>query len=82
MPENSAAIGLLLLSLKTLSQRALLAVASLFVAATVGSVWWLFNNALPADPSPRQLIGLGLYCIFVLAIHIVGRKNAVDRERR
>ena len=71
--ETNAALGLLLLSLKTLSQKTLVALNSLFVLFTVGSVWWLFNEALPVNPSTAQLIGLGLYSAFVLAVHAVRR---------
>ena len=75
--ENQAdpniSLKLLLLSLKALSQRALVAFSSLFTFAAVGSAWWLFNESLPTNPSPNQLIGLGLYGAFVLAIHWVRR---------
>lgn len=72
--DDSAALGLLLLSLKTISQRA---IANLRVALTIGSVasvWWLFNAALPTNPTVNQLIGLGLYGAFVLAVHRVSRR--------
>ena len=71
---DSAALGVLLLSLKTLSQRTLVALGNLLTIASVASVWWLFNEALPANPSVNQLIGLGLYGAFVLAVHrVAGR---------
>jgi len=75
-PQNdqaAAAMQLLLLSIKTISQRALIALSNLFTVAAVGSTWWLFNEALPINPSANQLIGLGLYGVFVLAIHWVRR---------
>lgn len=75
-PQNdqaAAAMQLLLLSIKTISQRALIALSNLFTVAAVGSTWWLFNAALPINPSANQLIGLGLYGVFVLAIHWVRR---------
>lgn len=70
------ALGLLLLSLKALSQRALVAISSLFTFAAVGSAWWLFDNDIPADPSVRQLIGLTLYSGFLLAVLWIRRKGA------
>ena len=71
---DSAALGVLLLSLKTLSQRTLVALGNLLTIASVASVWWLFNEALPANPSVNQLVGLGLYGAFVLAVHrVAGR---------
>ena len=36
-------------------------------------VWWLFNNALPANPTVNQLTGLGLYGALVLAVLWVKR---------
>ena len=71
---DSAALGVLLLSLKTPSQRTLVALGNLLTIASVASVWWLFNEALPANPSVNQLVGLGLYAAFVLAVHrVTGR---------
>ena len=71
--DNGAALQLLLLSLKSLSQKTIVALSSLFTLATVFSVWWLFDNDLPADPSTRQLVGLGLYGTFVLLVHWMRR---------
>lgn len=71
---DSAALGVLLLSLKTLSQRTLVAIGNLLTIASVASVWWLFNEALPTNPSVNQLVGLGLYGLFVLVVHrVAGR---------
>lgn len=70
---TKALSSLLLLSLKALSQRALVALASLFTLVAVASTWWLFEEALPVNPSVNQLVGLGLYGLFVLAIHWVKR---------
>ena len=69
------ALGLLLLSLKALSQRAIIAVSSLFMFAAVGSVWWLFDNDIPTDPTTHQLVGVGLYGGFVLAVLWLRRKG-------
>ena len=74
--DHSAALSLLLLSLKTVSQRALIAISSMFTFAAVGSAWWLFDNDIPADPSTHQLIGLGLYGAFVLTVLWIKRKGA------
>lgn len=64
--------GMLLLGLKTLSQRAVAAIADLFTLATVGSVFWLWYASL--EPSIHQLIGLGMYACFVLAINFIVRR--------
>lgn len=71
--DNSAALQLLLLSLKALSQRAVIALASLFTAAAVSSVWYLYYAALPVAPSIAQLVGLGMYSVFTLAVLWVKR---------
>lgn len=82
VPEEAAAppaadavgLGMLLLGLKTLSQRALAGARTVLTIASVASVWWLFQTALPANPSINQLVGLGLYSLFVLAVHrVAGR---------
>lgn len=72
-PAQNAALGMLFLSLKALSQRALTAISDLFTLATVGSVWWLYQ-ATPF-PEDKQLISLGSYAVFVLAINIIVRRK-------
>jgi hypothetical protein len=62
------ALSLLLLALKTISQRTLIALAQLAAVMALASVWWLFYAALPIDPSAHQLVGLGMYGVFVLAV--------------
>lgn len=71
--RDDAALALLLTALKTLSQRTVVALGQLAAVFALFSVWWLFNNALPADPSVHQLIGLGLYGALVLAVLWVKR---------
>lgn len=62
------ALSLLLLALKALSQRTIVAIAQLAAVMALASVWWLFYAALPVDPSVHQLTGLGMYGAFVLAV--------------
>ena len=64
---------LLLLSLRAVSQRAVTAVSHLFtllVVAGTGALWW---HVLP-DPSVLQLVGLGGWAVFVLAIEWIRRR--------
>lgn len=61
---SQAAIATLLLALKTLSQKALLAFIQLFTLLTVGSAFWLWMT-IP-QPDTHQLISLGMYAVFVL----------------
>ena len=64
---------LLLLSLRAVSQRAVTAVSHLFTAAMVGSALLLWWTVLP-DPSVLQLVGLGGWALFVLAIEWIRRR--------
>ena len=65
--------GLLLMSLRALSQRAVVALSALFTLALAGSAFALWWSVLP-NPSVLQLAGLGMYAGFVLALEFVRRK--------
>lgn len=71
---TSVATQLLALGLKTLSQRALSAIADLFTLATVGSAFYLWF--LTPTPNLFQIISLTIYALFVLAANYIvrGRK--------
>lgn len=62
----------LLLALRALSQRFVVALANLFTLLTVGSAFWLWWS-IP-DPSNTQLASLGMYALFVVAINVIVRK--------
>jgi hypothetical protein len=62
------ALSLILLAVQALSNRALVAIGNLVSAAILLSVWWLFDAAIPVNPSVNQLVGLGLYGVFALAV--------------
>ena len=66
--------GLLLLALKTLSQRALAAIADLFTLATVGSAFWLFF-AIKDVPTVFQIVLAAIYALFVLAANWIVRRG-------
>lgn len=70
--KSDAAAQMLVLALKALSQRALVALSACFTLLTVGSAFALWWRVLP-DPSVLQLVGLGIYALFLLAIHFVRR---------
>ena len=63
----------LMLALKGLSQRAIIAVDNLFTLLTVGSAFWLWLS-IPS-PSTYQLIGLAMYAVFVLAANWIVRRK-------
>lgn len=58
-------VNMLMLVLRTLAQRTIVALSKLFVLLTVGSVFWLCLT-LP-EPNTLQLVQIGMYCLFVLA---------------
>jgi len=68
--ETDKAAAALMLALKALSQRALVAFHSLFTLLLAGSAFALWWRTLP-DPSVFQLVGLSIYAAFVLALHVV-----------
>lgn len=70
---DEAATAMLLLGLKTLSQRFIVALSNLFTLLTCVSAFILWQNVLP-NPTGLQLTGLGLYGVFILLLHIVRRK--------
>ena len=72
-PKADPGAAMLLLGLKTLSQRAIAAVADLFTLATVGSAFWLLMSI--KNPDPYQLIELAMYGAFILTINWIIRRR-------
>lgn len=70
---SKAAMGLLLLSIKQLSQRTLVAASTCFTFALAASAFFLWWTVLGA-PTPLQLTGLGMYSGFALALEFVRRR--------
>lgn len=64
---EQATTNMLMLALRALSQRSLIALSNLFVLLTAASAWWLWMVTLPA-PSIAQLVGLALYGALILAL--------------
>ena len=69
-PIESGLAYLLMTSLKALSQRALVALASmvdLLLIASAFALWFM----IIATPDVSQLVGVGMYALFILAaIHL------------
>lgn len=63
----------LILGLKALSQRAIAAIADLFMLATVGSAFWLW--LLTPKPDLFQIVSLTIYALFVLAANYIVRRR-------
>lgn len=71
-PTGDPALGAIMLALKTLSQRTIVALSRLAAMAMVGSVFWLFMS-IPS-PSQAQIIWGGMYSVFILAVlFLLGR---------
>ncbi|TXH15065.1 MAG: hypothetical protein E6R03_07960 [Hyphomicrobiaceae bacterium] len=64
---SAAHIQILLLALKTLSQRTVLALAALKAMILAGTVFWLALTIMP-EPSSLKLTGLAIYSIFILLV--------------
>lgn len=63
--ETSAFSSLLFVSLKALSQRALVALASLVDLALIASAFVIWRSVM-GEPSVLQLVGVGMYAAFIL----------------
>ena len=72
--EMNALMSMLMMSLKALSQRAVVALGNLFMAATAASAWWLWYVTMP-NPTVPQLVGLSLYAAFILALNYMLRRR-------
>ena len=72
-PDHGVAIAMLTIGLKALSQRALTAATDLFSLLTIASAFWLWWS-IPS-PNDRQLIGLSLYGLMILAINVIVRRK-------
>ncbi len=70
---DGAAIRMMQLALGALSQRALVALASLFTLLTVSSVFALWY--LTPDPTQTQIISLSIYALFILAINYLNMRR-------
>lgn len=72
-PGVSIGATALMLGLKALSQRAAVALEGLATLITAGLVFWLWLS-IP-NPTVNQLIGMGMFAVFILAINIIARKR-------
>ena len=71
--DHSASTATLLLALKALSQRALIAVDNLFTLITVGLGFYLWM--VTPDPNDKQIISLSIYAAFTLAANWIVRRK-------
>jgi prepilin signal peptidase PulO-like enzyme (type II secretory pathway) len=73
-PPPQLVTQMLTIALTALSQRALTALASLFSIVLAASAFVLWYMILP-NPSPNQLVGLGMYAAFILALHVIRNRG-------
>jgi hypothetical protein len=71
-PAADAGMAMLMMGLKALSQRALIALSACFTLITVGSCFWLYMSRATLDP--QELILCGMYALFVLAANVIVRR--------
>jgi len=69
---RDAGMAMLMMGLKALSQRALIALSACFTLITVGSCFWLYMSRATLDP--QELILCGMYALFVLAANVIVRR--------
>jgi hypothetical protein len=70
---EQASTQALILGLKALSQRAIAAIADLFMLATIMSAFWLWY--LTPKPDAYQIVSLSIYAVFVLAANYIVRSR-------
>lgn len=70
--ESDATANMMLLALRALSQRAFVSLVALRNLALAGSVCWLMSGII-ASPSVLQLVGVGMYGAFTLAVMWIWR---------
>lgn len=68
--ESGVALAGLMLALRALSQRALVALEACFTLITVVFVWALWWRIIDT-PSTNQIAALGLFAVFVLLANVL-----------
>jgi hypothetical protein len=72
--KESAAFDVLMLSLKALSQKTVVALSTCFTGMALLSAWLLWYEILP-NPAPTQLIGVAGYAVFILLLEWIRRRR-------
>jgi len=72
--QPNVGMQLLLLALKTLSQRTVVAIAALRGMVLAGAVFWL-SMVVVESPSVLKLVGLGIFAAFVLLAEMMVSKK-------
>ena len=70
--QTAQATQILMLALRALGQRFVMALAAMETLLIVASVFWLFMSI--KDPDTRQIVGMGMYALFILIVaYLKGR---------
>ena len=72
--ETSQATAILMLALRTVAQRFIIALSNLLGLLTAASVFWL-AMAIRNNPNLGQLVLLGMYAAFILCVNLLKRKE-------
>lgn len=70
---HQLAIDMLQIALRALSQRFVIALASLFTLLTVGSAFYLW--LLTPDPTEKQIVSLTIYSVFIVVINYLNMRR-------
>ena len=70
--DSSKALDVLL---AIFSQKTATALHGVFALVTVALVFWISYVIIPNNPSVQQLIGLGGFAVFVVAVNIIVRRK-------
>jgi hypothetical protein len=73
-PQSTNAQKILLFALGELNKKFVVAISNLFSLFGLASVWLLCDKILE-EPSTQKLIGVGIYCLFLLMLEGIRRKG-------
>lgn len=71
---NGAAIRMMQLALGALSQRAVVALSSLFTLATVGAAFYIWLLII-AEPTQLQIVAASIFSVFVLLVNYLNLRR-------
>lgn len=71
--NGGVGLDLLVLGLKTISQRAITAITNLFTLVTMAGTWFLWYKT--PDPQWNQIVSLSIFAAFVLAANWLVRRK-------
>jgi hypothetical protein len=73
-PVPTHLLDTLLEGVKALPKQTAHVIARCFALVTVATVFWLALLIVPYTPNAYQLVGLGGYALFVIALNVITRR--------